>query len=163
MRVGTADRQAAMDSLADHFAQGRLDPDEFGERSAAAYAARTAGELEDLFRDLPSGHPSPIPLPGPVAGPTTAPSPHGAALLHPAPYGIEPTTGIPYSDRQKAVAGLLQLLLPCGLGRLYSGQVGIGLAQLVTSFFAVGVLWAFVDGIVMLAGRPVDQHGRPLR
>ena len=159
MRVGTADRQAAMDALADHFAQGRLDPDEFGERSAAAYAARTAGELEDLFHDLP---PTPWPpAPPPAAGLTTAP--HGAPPLHPAPYGVEPTTGIPYSDRQKAVAGLLQLLLPCGLGRLYSGQVGIGLAQLVTSFFAVGVLWAFVDGIVILAGRPVDQHGRPLR
>ncbi len=158
MRVGTADRQAAMDALADHFAQGRLDPDEFGERSATAYAARTAGELEDLFRDLPPIHHLPNPRPG-----LTAVPPQGAPLLHPAPYGIEPTTGIPYSDRQKAVAGLLQLLLPCGLGRLYSGQVGIGLAQLVTSFFAVGVLWAFVDGIVILAGRPVDQHGRPLR
>lgn len=158
MRVGTADRQAAMDALADHFAQGRLDPDEFGERSAAAYAARTAGELEDLFRDLP-----PAPRPGPVSRPAIALSPDGAPPLHPAPYGIEPTTGIPYSDRHKAVAGLLQILLPCGLGRLYSGQVGIGLAQLVTSFFAVGVLWAFVDGIVILAGRPVDQHGRPLR
>ncbi len=64
MRVGTADREAAMDALADHFAQGRLDPDEFGERSATAYAARTAGELEDLFRDLPPGPRSSAPLPG---------------------------------------------------------------------------------------------------
>ena len=61
------------------------------------------------------------------------------------------------------VAGLLQLLLPFGIGRLYSGHIGIGVAQLVLSLFGIGVLWAFIDGIVILAGRPTDGHGRPLR
>ena len=81
-----------------------------------------------------------------------------------APYGREPHTGLPYSDRSKAVAGLLQVFLPVGIGRMYTGHVGIGVAQLVlTLFFGIGMLWAFVDGIVILAGRPTDGKGRPLR
>jgi hypothetical protein len=36
-------------------------------------------------------------------------------------------------------------------------------AQLLLSFVGIGMLWAFIDGIVILAGRPVDQDGRPLR
>ena len=152
-----------MDALGDHFAQGRLDPDEFGERSATAYAARTVGELEDLFRDLPPdparGPLAPVPAPPPV----TWQFPYAAPLPHHAPYGVEPATGIPYSDRQKAVAGVLQIVLPFGVGRLYSGHVGIGVAQLVTAFFFIGVIWSFIDGIVILTGRTEDQHGRPLR
>ena len=80
-----------------------------------------------------------------------------------APYGREPMTGQPYSDRSKVVAGLLQLFLPIGIGRLYMGQAGIGVAQLVLSLFGIGILWAFIDGIVILAGRPTDARGRPLR
>jgi hypothetical protein len=30
-------------------------------------------------------------------------------------------------------------------------------------FFGVGVIWSFIDGIVILAGRPTDPQGRPLR
>lgn len=163
LRVGTAERQAAVDALGDHLAQGRLDPDEFGERCSTAYAARTAGELDDLFRDLPPApawHPTgPVPARLPMPGPPPGVLP----LSHPAPYGVEPMTGIPYSDRQKVVAGLLQILLPFGVGRLYSGNVGIGVAQLLTAFLAIGVIWSFIDGIVILTGRTVDQHGRPLR
>ena len=72
-------------------------------------------------------------------------------------------TGRPYSDRSKVVAGLLQLFLPFGIGRFYSGHTGIGIAQLLLSFVGIGVLWAFIDGIVILAGHPNDPYGRPLR
>ena len=37
------------------------------------------------------------------------------------------------------------------------------MAQLVLSIFGFGVIWAFIDGIVILAGRPTDPYGRPLR
>jgi len=81
-----------------------------------------------------------------------------------APYGRDPVSGFPYSDRSKVVAGLLQLFLPIGIGRLYAGHTGIGIAQLLlTLFFGLGVIWAFIDGIVILAGRPTDGNGRPLR
>lgn len=106
---------------------------------------------------------------------------HGPQYGVPAPYGVHPMTGIPYSDKSKVTAGLLQLLLPfvliCGVGRLYSGHIGIGLTQLILYLFGwvlalivIGWLivpavwlWSVIDGIVMLAGNPVDGHGRPLR
>jgi TM2 domain-containing membrane protein YozV len=61
------------------------------------------------------------------------------------------------------IAALLQLFLPFGTGRFYPGHTGIAVAQLVLVFFGVGVIWSVVDGIVILAGRPTDRQGRPLR
>jgi TM2 domain-containing membrane protein YozV len=83
-----------------------------------------------------------------------------------APYGIEPTTGLPYSDKQKMVAGLLQLLLPivgiCGVGRLYTGHVALGVLQLLFGWLTCGI-WPLVDGILILTGKVTDAQGRPLR
>ena len=57
MRIGDAEREAAVQALGEHFAAGRLTKDEFDERSASAYAARTASALRPLFVDLPGPHP----------------------------------------------------------------------------------------------------------
>jgi len=72
---------------------------------------------------------------------------------------------VPFSDKQKLVAGLLQILVPLGIGRMYIGDVGLGVAQLLITLFTcgIGALWPFIDGIVMLTGDPVDSDGRPLR
>lgn len=82
-----------------------------------------------------------------------------------APFGREPYSGVPYSDKQKLVAGLLQLFLPFGIGRFYAGHTGLAVAQLLVTFltFGLGAIWSFVDGIVILAGSPRDPAGRPLR
>ncbi|MBW0103917.1 DUF1707 domain-containing protein [Pseudonocardia sp. KRD291] len=82
-----------------------------------------------------------------------------------APYGWDPLTGRPYSDKQKIVAGLLSIFLPFGVGRFYTGHVGIGIAQLLVTFltFGIGAIWPFIDGIIVLAGSPTDPEGRPLR
>ncbi len=87
-----------------------------------------------------------------------------------APFGRDPVTGEPYSDKSRATAGLLQILLGFislpGIGRLYIGSIGIGLTQLlvfwlglITIIFGIGFvifpviwIWAFVDGILMLSG-----------
>jgi hypothetical protein len=159
IRIGTAEREQAVTALGDHFAQGRLGPEEFEERMTAAYAARTADDLDRLFADLPRAAPPPAPHPALVHPPAPAPPAYDAE----APYGREPMSGQPYSDRHKVLAGVLQLLLPFGIGRLYTGHIGIGIAQLLTSFLGFGVLWAFLDGIVILVGRPTDTYGRPLR
>jgi hypothetical protein len=53
VRIGTAEREAAASALSEHFAAGRLDQDELEERLDRAYAAKTASDLEPLFRDLP--------------------------------------------------------------------------------------------------------------
>jgi TM2 domain-containing membrane protein YozV len=209
IRIGTTEREQAVKALGEHFAQGRLEPAEFEERMTAAYAARTASELDRLFDDLPSAsghyptaqtavgqyptghHPTsqypinqyPTGLPGtgqhPTGGyaaafppaPYPGSHPYTGGYLVPhggydpeAPYGRDPVSGFPYSDRSKVIAGLLQLFLPIGIGRLYAGHTGIGIAQLLlTVFFGLGVIWAFIDGIVILAGRPTDGKGRPLR
>lgn len=82
-----------------------------------------------------------------------------------APYGIHPGTGIPYSDKQKLVAGLLNIFV-AGVGRMYIGQVGLGVAQLLVTILTcgVGALWPIIDGILILTKDDArDAQGRILR
>jgi hypothetical protein len=58
VRIGHAERERAATLLGEHFAAGRLDMAEFDERIQRVYAARTAGELEPLFADLPDTRPA---------------------------------------------------------------------------------------------------------
>jgi TM2 domain-containing membrane protein YozV len=179
VRIGNREREAAVRELGEHFAEGRLDPEEYEQRASAAYAARTADDLAPLFADLPRPDAQPTvaaPPPGPASAPfpvhPSAPFPVQPSAPYPvppgpgyleAPYGREPATGIPYSDRQKVVAGVLQLLLPFGIGRFYTGHTGVAVAQLLLSFVAIGAIWAFIDGLIILCGHPLDADGRPLR
>ena len=48
-----ADRERAVTSLGDHFAEGRLTRAELDERLTTALSARTAGDLRRLMADLP--------------------------------------------------------------------------------------------------------------
>ena len=77
---------------------------------------------------------------------------------------VDPKTGLPYSDKQKLIAGLLNIFL-AGVGRMYAGHVGLGVTQLLVAIFTCGLgsLWSLIDGILMLTGDPVDGEGRPLR
>jgi hypothetical protein len=52
-RAGDAERQEALTRLGDHFAEGRLDKEEFDERSTQALGAVYLDELDALFVDLP--------------------------------------------------------------------------------------------------------------
>jgi TM2 domain-containing membrane protein YozV len=143
----------------------------------------------------PGGYPTSGYPPGYSAPPAAYSTPPGYPVIPPilvvpptyAPFGVDPVTGRPLSDKSKVVAGLLQLL-PGGLltlggiGRLYAGHVALGIFQLVGTLIAwTGIvcgiftlgfgwcltvpfwLWFVIDGIVLLAGRPVDGAGRPLR
>jgi hypothetical protein len=56
LRIGDAERDAAVAALGEHFAAGRLDAQEYEDRSSAAWAARSAGALVPLFEDLPAPH-----------------------------------------------------------------------------------------------------------
>jgi hypothetical protein len=52
-RASDAERERAADALRRHHADGRLTTDELEERTARAYAAKTLGDLDRLFSDLP--------------------------------------------------------------------------------------------------------------
>jgi hypothetical protein len=54
IRIGTADREKALDVLGQHFSEGRLTVPEFDERSATIASATTRGQLESVFVDLPA-------------------------------------------------------------------------------------------------------------
>jgi TM2 domain-containing membrane protein YozV len=82
------------------------------------------------------------------------------------PYGVDPLTGMPYSDKSKMVAGLLQIFLGSfGVGRFYTGHTGIAIAQIAVTWLTcgLGAFWPLVDGIMMLMGKVTDAQGRPLR
>jgi hypothetical protein len=81
IRIGTTERTAAMTALDDHLAAGRLEIEEYGERSARAANAVTAPELAALFDDLPAPHPQ---LPGITGPPAPPPVP-----VHREPSGTE--------------------------------------------------------------------------
>ncbi|MFI6869701.1 NINE protein [Nocardia sp. NPDC050406] len=83
-----------------------------------------------------------------------------------APYGRD-IYGAPFSDKQKLVAGLLQIFVGgFGVGRFYLGYNRIAVWQIVATIFTCGVvgpIWGLVDGILMLVGKVPDPYGRPLR
>jgi len=58
LRIGYQEREAACAALAIHLGAGRLDAEEYGERYAMATMARTSGELDAIFWDLPAVHPA---------------------------------------------------------------------------------------------------------
>jgi hypothetical protein len=55
VRASDSERELVIERLHRAVGNGRLTLEEFDERAAAAYAARTRGELADLTKDLP-GH-----------------------------------------------------------------------------------------------------------
>ncbi|MGW2251449.1 TM2 domain-containing protein [Kitasatospora sp. NPDC001660] len=80
------------------------------------------------------------------------------------PYPGQPYPGMPeYSDKSKIVAGILQLFLGgFGIGRFYTGHIGMGIAQLLTCG-GFG-FWALIDGIMFLVSNDrTDAQGRLLR
>ncbi|GAB2466330.1 TM2 domain-containing protein [Streptomyces incanus] len=114
----------------------------------------------------PGGYPPPPgaypPPPGGYPSPPGFQQPPGFAFDPSAPYGYDPY-GRPYSDKSKIVAGILQLFLGSfGIGRFYTGSVGIGIAQLLTCG-GLG-FWALIDGIMYLVSNDrTDAQGRILR
>lgn len=68
VRIGTTEREEAIRALSEHLGEGRLDIAEYDQRSALVAAAKTRGDLAEIFDDLPE--PNPIrPRPAPVPAP----------------------------------------------------------------------------------------------
>ena len=98
------------------------------------------------------------------------PGQYPRAYMDPAaPYGRHPLTGEPLSDKSKIVAGLLQLIGLFGLvgiGRIYLGYTGLGIAQLVVGLITCGIgaiVWGIIDAVLIFTDKVRDPEGRPLR
>jgi hypothetical protein len=66
-----------------------------------------------------------------------------------------------YVQKSRIVAGILNILIPIGIGRFYLGYTSLGAGQLVVTLLTCGVgsLWSIIDGIVILTGTPsVDAN-----
>jgi TM2 domain-containing membrane protein YozV len=123
------------------------------------------------YGSVPPPPPPPPPMPASAAPgyagytpPGVPPGAYGASSQ--APYGLDPRTGIPYSDKQKMVAGLLQILLPFGIGRYYIGDTKTAVWQTVATVLTCGLahLWTLIDGILMLVHDDTkDARGYILR
>jgi hypothetical protein len=96
IRASDQERESVVDVLRDAFTDGRLTFDEFEERTAGAYAAKTWTDLRELTSDLPAqfwpgGTTPPIPPDGPLIGvglnqrAQDAPSPAEPPALPPHP------------------------------------------------------------------------------
>lgn len=116
----------------------------------------------------PGGYGPPVgygaPPPGGYGPPPGYPQP---GMMQPgAPYGVDPVTGMPLSDKSKMAAGLLQIFLGSfAVGRFYLGYTGLAIAQIAVVWLTcgVGALWPLIDGIMILTGKVPDAQGRPLR
>jgi hypothetical protein len=86
-RVSDADRDRVAALLRDHYAEGRLSPDELDERLTAALNAKTSGELRRVLADLPG----PGPERGTLFPPRSSVFPPGAGVF--APDAGEPGPG----------------------------------------------------------------------
>ena len=93
-----------------------------------------------------------------------------------APYGRHPVTGEPLSEKSKVIAGLLQLLGligVLGIGRIYIGDMALGITQLVSGLllgiltcgvgFILPVIWGIIDSALIFSDKARDAQGRPLR
>ena len=113
----------------------------------------------------PGGYGPPPPAPG-MGGGYGAPGGMGGMMQPHAPFGVDPMTGMPFSDKSKMVAGLLQIFLGSfGAGRFYTGHMGLAIAQIAVTWLTcgAGAIWPLIDGIMMLMGKVPDAQGRPLR
>jgi uncharacterized protein DUF1707 len=165
VRAGSADRDAAVFWLREHYAAGRLTLAEFQVRLAAAYRAQTISDLHRLTTDLPAdslaasgaGHP---PVPGGL------------------PPGRPPTAGRARGRAQTArrlllglglvTTGLAVAVVLAALYLLHSGALAavlLALLVLVAAGAAIlaGLVWValriwrragWLEALPLLAGQP---------
>lgn len=90
-RLSDRERDEAVGRLSAAQAEGRLTPDEYGERAAAARRAVTWADLAPLFADLPDSAPAERQVPGvgavPNVGFTPPPATPAGTVADPVPSG----------------------------------------------------------------------------
>lgn len=145
IRVGTAERQAAIDLLGEHWRAGRLDPSEHEARTTKAFAAVTRGDLDALFSDLPRGS-GPLPWAANAPRDATAAGPSGTIGPYAVPQATPGTAGSGPSQPVPPTA-VLPAALPQRRGAL--ATVGAGLSRArdtVMALTPIGATALFVTG-----------------
>jgi hypothetical protein len=97
IRASDQDREVVVSTLRDAYTAGRLTLEEFDERTSAAYASRTWGELRKLTEDLPSQPVLGADVPG-------RPLPEPAYTAHPSPPTGNELIPPPGQRRRRPVA-----------------------------------------------------------
>ncbi|MGY5883079.1 DUF1707 SHOCT-like domain-containing protein [Modestobacter lacusdianchii] len=111
LRAADADRSAVAEILGRHMSAGRLTVEEYDERLARAWSARTYGDLTPLTADLPeesTGTGVATPTAGPAAG-----HPGGAFpwVGHWGPFGGAPAGGSPLRAAWRSWAATALIVL----------------------------------------------------
>jgi hypothetical protein len=123
-RASDAERNQAIDQLRAAYVEGRLDQEEFDERSSAALQARTIGQLERLFHDLPASYRHAAPsYQAHSPAPVVRPSPGGGnrvAIAIMSGVDRKGSWQVPVDSTAFALMGGIQLDLR---GAILSGQV----------------------------------------
>ncbi|WP_158299722.1 DUF1707 SHOCT-like domain-containing protein [Glycomyces paridis] len=128
MRVSNAEREAILARLHAATEEGRLDLDEFADRSRQAYEARTYGEVERLLADLPeTAGALAIPTPAP------APKPQPELRLNPVMSSAERTGDWLVPEKIVVEAKMSSVKLDCRHATIASGEVEIKLAMAASS------------------------------
>ncbi|MGW7534563.1 DUF1707 SHOCT-like domain-containing protein [Amycolatopsis sp. NPDC054798] len=141
LRISDQERESALNALGEHMSAGRIDIDEFGERSARITAAKTRGELGELFVDLPVPHPmfgagTPAAPQPAVAPPPPMPVPQPAASGEVAARQQE------WSPGQRLVAALIPLVWIAAIALIATGTAGWPVIFAPIALTAVGrALW----------------------
>lgn len=132
IRIGHADRNAALDKLGTHFADGYLNLGEFEDRTARVADASTRSELDALFADLPQGPTSPTNLPATTGAESTTET----APVDPAEAELEEKL-----QSKKRVDAVTIAMWLAGAGGVF----------LANRFIAVDLLWIMLPVAIVLA------------
>ncbi len=123
VRIGTTERERAIQALAEHLAEGRLDVTEYDQRATLAAAAKTRGELAAIFDDLPE----PNPMREPVVAAAHVPVP-----------AAPPDPLIRHEKRTRSTA-------------IVVGFVVFAVAAIVTVTAILGEWWALIPALLIVA------------
>lgn len=158
IRAADADRDRAAGILGTAYSEGRLSKDEYDGRLAAAFAARTYADLDQVLTDLP--------VPGATAG---AAEP---ATVPPAVPAVARTNSCAIASLAcglgQFAVGPLATIPAIVLGHMARNQIrrtgeqgaGLALAGLVLGWGAVivGIVVVIVAGLVAAAGMPAGMR-----
>jgi hypothetical protein len=136
IRVSDAERNAVAERLATHYSDGRLDQAEFDERVGQAMAAKTRGDLDGLFDDLPD-----------------------TGLAGTAGKGGPGDQAVPYRRRRGRGFGRTLLLVVLAIAAI--SIVARVIAAVAFFSFVVPWFWiAVLAVIVLIASRSARHHHR---